>query len=218
MTPSISAALFLIGSYLLGSVPFGFLIAKAWKGVDVRTLGSGNIGATNVGRVCGPKVFAVVFFLDVLKGFVPPALSRQMGLSASWQIAAALLSIVGHIYSIWLGFKGGKGVATGLGAFLGVAWQAGITAFVIFVTVLIAFGWVSLASIAACIALPTFTAVFNSGDRVRLVFATVVCMLGIYKHRSNIKRLVAGTEPKVKRFGSKPSPPDPFSQKQEVGD
>ena len=204
MSPGLSNILLLIGSYLLGSIPFGFLIAKAWKGVDVRTLGSGNIGATNVGRVCGPKVFAVVFVLDVLKGFVPPILGSRMGQPAVWQIAAALMAIVGHIYSIWLGFKGGKGVATGLGAFLGVAWQAGITAFAIFGVVLIAFGWVSLASIAACIALPTFTAVFNSGDRVRLTFASVVCMLGIFKHRSNIRRLMAGTEPKVKMFGSKP--------------
>ncbi len=203
MSSGLSIALLLIGSYLTGSIPFGFLVAKAWKGVDVRTLGSGNIGATNVGRVCGPKVFAVVFVLDVLKGFIPPVLGNHLGIAAVWQIAAAMTAILGHIYSIWLGFKGGKGVATGLGAFLGVAWQAGITAFFIFVAVLLTFGWVSVASIAACIALPTFTAVFNHGDHVRLIFASVVCVLGIYKHRSNIKRLMDGTEPKVKRFGSK---------------
>lgn len=206
MPSGLSITLLLLGSYILGSIPFGFLIAKAWKGVDVRTLGSGNIGATNVGRVCGPKVFAVVFVLDVLKGFVPPVLGSRLGIPAVWQIAGALLAIVGHVYSIWLGFKGGKGVATGLGAFLGVAWQAGLSAFAIFGVVLVISSWVSLASIAACIALPTFTLVFNPGDHVRITFAAVVCTLGLVKHRSNIKRLMDGTEPKVRIFGSKAKP------------
>src|SRR5437016_5448122 len=132
MTQTVTIAFLLLGGYLLGSLPFGLWIARAWKGVDIRALGSGNIGATNVWRVCGWKPGIVVFTLDVLKGFLPPVIGARLGVASQWQILSALLAMIGHSYSIFLGFKGGKGIATGLGMMLGVAWQVGLTALGLF--------------------------------------------------------------------------------------
>src|SRR5690242_10944457 len=122
------AALLLVGSYLLGSLPFGLWIARLWKGVDIRTVGSGNIGATNVGRVCGRTAGVLVFVLDVLKGLAPPLMVRGIGAPSPWPLLAGLLAILGHNYSIWLGFKGGKGIATSGGALFGVAPLTGLSA------------------------------------------------------------------------------------------
>src|SRR5579862_5375400 len=147
MTHTLMISGLLLGSYLLGSLPFGLWIARKFKGVDIRTLGSGNIGATNVWRTCGPVTGSVVFALDVLKGFLPPLIGAGLHLNSGWQILAALLAILGHNYSLWLGGKGGKGIATSLGALLGIAPSVGLTAFALFGLEVVLLGWISLGSI-----------------------------------------------------------------------
>src|SRR5215831_18869662 len=154
MTQSVTIGALLAGSYLFGSLPFGLWIAKQWKGVDIRTLGSGNIGSTNVWRVCGPTAGLLALLFDLLKGLLPPLIGLKLGLASQWQILAALCGILGHNYSAWLGFKGGKGIATSLGALLGTAPLAGFTALGIFLVELLTLRWVSFGSILAALALP----------------------------------------------------------------
>ena len=192
--------LLLVGSYLLGSIPFGLWLVKKWKGVDIRTVGSGNIGSTNVGRVTGPLGYAIVFAFDVCKGLVPPLIAMYaLHLSAGWQVAGALCAILGHNYSVFLGGKGGKGIATSLGALLGVMPGVGIAALGIFLLELLTLRWVSLGSILAALSLPFLTLWLNPGDPYRLAFALTACILAVYKHRANIQRLRKGIEPKVCR-------------------
>ncbi len=192
----------LIGSYLLGSLPIGLWIAKKVKGVDIRTLGSGNIGSTNVGRVCGPVAGTVVFTLDIFKGLLPPLLGARLhpdgvALASGWLVLAALLAIIGHNYSVWLGFQGGKGIATSAGALFGIAPPVGLSVLGVFLFELATIGYVSLGSILAALSLPFFMAYYYTGDRYRLAFALAASLMAVYKHRANVQRLRAGTEPKV---------------------
>jgi acyl phosphate:glycerol-3-phosphate acyltransferase len=187
----------LSGSYLLGSLPFGLWLARWWKGVDIRTLGSGNIGSTNVGRICGPVAGAVVFAFDVGKGLLPPLVGHALGLDSQWLILAAMLAIIGHNYSVWLGFKGGKGIATSLGALLGVAPPVGLVAFVLFALEIVTLRWVSVGSIIGALSLPVLMPIFYPGDYYRLAFGTLACIMAVYKHRANIQRLRNRTEPKI---------------------
>src|SRR5579863_6905078 len=113
-------ALLIIGSYLLGSLPFGLWVALKVKGVDIRTVGSGNIGSTNVGRICGPVAGGVVLVLDALKGLIPPLVGESLKLEPRWYILAALMAIIRHNSSIFLNFKGGKGISTSVGAMIGL--------------------------------------------------------------------------------------------------
>jgi glycerol-3-phosphate acyltransferase PlsY len=189
--------LLLAGSYLLGSLPFGLWIARRLKGIDIRTMGSGNIGSTNVGRICGPKAGAIVFCLDVLKGLLPPLAAMGLGLDSRWQVAAGLLAIVGHNYSIWLGFKGGKGIATSLGVLAGSTFKVVPPLSLLFFVTLLATRWVSLGSILCALALPLCIAWLYPGDGYRLAFGLTACVMAVYKHRSNIARLRAGTESRV---------------------
>ncbi len=205
MTHTLMIGGLLLGSYLLGSLPFGLWIARKFKGVDIRTLGSGNIGSTNVWRICGPVAGSVVFSLDVLKGLLPPLVGAGLHLNSGWQILAALLAILGHNYSLWLGGKGGKGIATSLGALLGIAPSVGLTAFALFGLEVVLVGWISLGSILGALSLPILMPLFYPGDAYRLAFGVVAGLMAIYKHRANIRRLLAGTEPKVHPFGRKPA-------------
>jgi glycerol-3-phosphate acyltransferase PlsY len=195
MTP----VLILIGSYLLGAIPFGLLIAKWWAGIDVREHGSGNIGATNVYRVVGKKAGIVVFILDVLKGLIPPITAQLLHTGVLWQVLAGLMAILGHTFSPFLGFKGGKGVATGLGVLFGVSWKVGLGGWIVWGITLLISGYVSLGSILACISLVVLALVFHPGDYVRLLFCAAICVLGIFNHRSNIRRLLNGTESNFKK-------------------
>jgi glycerol-3-phosphate acyltransferase PlsY len=187
-------ALLLVSSYLLGSLPFGLLIARWWAGIDVREHGSGNIGATNVYRVVSKPAGVVVFILDVLKGYLPPVAASALHLSPWWIVAAGLAAIFGHQFSPFLGFKGGKGVSTSLGVFFGVAWKAGLTAWAVWGIVLAVSGYVSLGSIVAAAILPALTWFFYPHDLARFGFALVAAVVSIYKHRANIQRLRKGTE------------------------
>jgi acyl phosphate:glycerol-3-phosphate acyltransferase len=206
MSHSLTIALYLSGSYLFGSLPFGLWIAWQWKRVDIRTVGSGNIGSTNVGRICGPFAGGLVFVLDMLKGLLPPLVGSyvlQLGSEPQWLILAGLLAIIGHNFSVWLGFKGGKGIATSAGVLLGICPLAGLGVTVVFGITLLLFRWVSLGSLMTAVTLPIFILLFYPHNNYLLAFGLAASVMAIYRHRSNIQRLFAGTEPKVHLFKRK---------------
>lgn len=190
-------ALLMLGGYLLGSLPVGLWVGRRWKGLDVRQFGSGNIGATNVGRVCGPVAGGLVLVCDVLKGLLPPVAGAAMELSSPWQILAALAAILGHNYSVWLGFKGGKGIATSLGALLGIAPPVALTALLLFGIEMLLWRWVSLGALLGAFSLPLLMPLYYPGDGFRMAFGVLACILAVFRHRSNIQRLLTGTEPRV---------------------
>ncbi|OLB22475.1 MAG: acyl-phosphate glycerol 3-phosphate acyltransferase [Acidobacteriales bacterium 13_2_20CM_55_8] len=184
-------------SYLLGSVPFGYILLRIFRGQDVRQTGSGNIGATNVAR-SSPALGVLTLFLDALKGAIAVAVARalfpdQMMLAA----IAALFAILGHIFPVWLRFRGGKGVATGLGAFVMLAPKIVLIALGIFVVMVFAFRYVSLASIVTVALFPLLAWLLKAygNTPMVLVFMAAASALIIAKHRGNIRRLFAGTEP-----------------------
>jgi len=201
----------ILAGYLLGSVPFGLLIARL-KGIDIREHGSKNIGATNVWRVCGRKFGLPVFILDALKGVGAVLIARWLAVhfagGAEWApIVAALACIIGHNFPVWLQFKGGKGVATSLGVLLAVLPCEGLAAFVVWLITFFASKYVSLASLAAAVALPicaVATQLLGWGHGWPSVgFGGLVSLLVIIRHKANIQRLLAGTE---NRFGKKAAP------------
>ncbi len=205
-------------AYLSGSIPFGLIIGKA-KGIDPRTRGSGNIGASNLGRLLGPKYFAIVFTLDLLKGALPTlAAGAVIGFRTDdrqtcllW-IAVAAAAVLGHVFSVFLKFKGGKGVATTAGVILGVYPYftfAGLIAITIFIIVFRVTRYISVGSILAALSFPAaYIAIginrwpMTEAQLPLLCFAVLIPLLIIYKHRANIARLRAGTE---LRAGSKSS-------------
>lgn len=193
----------LVGSYVLGSIPFGLLVARALAGIDIREHGSGNIGATNVFRVAGPKAGAVAMALDVAKGLAPPLVGAHLGLAEPWQVAAGLAAIFGHSLSPFLRFRGGKGIATSLGVMVGVMWKVGAAASLLWLAVIGATGIVSLGSVTAAASLTPLCVAFYPGDGARLTFAVVAGVLAIVRHRSNLVRLWAGAE---NCFRKKPPP------------
>jgi glycerol-3-phosphate acyltransferase PlsY len=213
-----------VASYLLGSIPFGYLLVRIFRGEDVRLAGSGNIGATNVARK-SPALGVLTLLLDALKGstavaigmmFSPPIFGRIPISQIPWRTIlpasssefalcaalAALFAVVGHIFPIWLKFRGGKGVATGLGAFLMIAPQAVLISAAIFVILVLVFRYVSLGSITAVAAFPNITLALHEYGNVALalVFMSFASVLIVIKHHANIRRLLAGTE---NRLGSK---------------
>ena len=204
-----------LGSYLLGSIPFGFIAGRIC-GIDIRTQGSGNIGATNVLRVLGKKWGYAVFFLDFLKGILPVLLALAWGRSIGVNPAsapgalAALCTLLGHSFPVWLGFKGGKGIASSAGVIVGLfgtgAFLFCLGSWLLFFSVT---RYVSVASIAAAIAVPVSVSVLyfmHRSDWLTLFVACLMCVLAIWRHRSNITRLRAGTEP---RFDKKTGPKNP---------
>ena len=190
----------LLLGYLLGSIPSGYLAGRWCKGIDLRELGSGSTGATNVLRQVGKGPALVVFVIDVAKGaaavLLAGALTQTTQLNDWIQVLAGLAALAGHIWPVWLGFKGGKAVATGLGMFLGLAWPVGLACFGIFLTTLTLFRIVSLSSVVAAISLPLLMAAGSDGN-AKLVVALVAMALVIWRHRSNLQRIVAGTEPRL---------------------
>lgn len=187
-----------LGSYLLGSLPFGYWIAKSIYGVDIRKHGSGNIGATNVLRVLGVKAGIVVFVLDVLKGWLPSFWVLRTTQVEGWAILAGALAIAGHSLSPFLRFKGGKGIATGLGVLLGVAPSTVLTGGGVWILILILTRWVSLASILAAITVPV-SAYFLGYQPVTAGVLAAAAALVVFRHKDNIRRLLEGTEPRVGR-------------------
>ena len=190
----------LLLGYLLGSIPSGYLAGRWCKGIDLRELGSGSTGATNVLRQVGKGPALVVFVIDVAKGAIAVLLAGSLTQGAplhDWiQVLAGLAALAGHIWPVWLGFKGGKAVATGLGLFLGLAWPVGLACFGIFLTTLSLFRIVSLSSVVAAISLPLLMAAGTEGT-AKLVVALVAMALVVWRHRSNLQRIKAGTEPRL---------------------
>jgi glycerol-3-phosphate acyltransferase PlsY len=193
-------ALLLIGSYILGSIPFGLIIGKAWRGIDIREHGSGNIGATNALRALGPGPAAVVMALDVLKGLIPVLVAKQIAHDQDWiVVAAGMIAILGHSLSIFLRFKGGKGVATSLGVLIGLNPVVAGIGFGIWLIVLLLTRYVSVASIIACASIPIVMWKVD-GHQAYIVFALLTAVFVIVKHRSNMVRLIQGRE---HRWGKK---------------
>ena len=193
--------LYLILSYLCGAIPFGYLVAKLFKNVDIRTVGSKNPGATNVYRTISKPLGVLTLILDILKGFIPVYLVTILMPDFYWMtISVSFVTIMGHIFTVFLRFKGGKGVATACGAFLALNPLAILLCFVIFVVVLAISRYVSLSSIVAAIMLPISLYLLNSLPEI-VVFAGMMSILVIIRHMSNIKRLLNGTENKI--FGTK---------------
>jgi glycerol-3-phosphate acyltransferase PlsY len=195
--------------YLVGSFPTGYLIGRL-RGIDVRQHGSGNIGATNVGRVLGRNWGLAAFACDFLKGFLPLFfLQRSFATTAPWQVQALLVTcgiaaVLGHNYTPWLGFKGGKGIATSAGI-LAALLPLSLLVFLIWLVVVAITRLVSLGSILAAIALPIATAFFYPGQWVYFAFACVVGLLAVWRHRGNIARLRAGTESRLGEKREKPA-------------
>ena len=188
--------LLLAGAYLLGSIPTGLLLAKA-AGVDIRATGSGNIGATNVYRTLGRSVGIATLVGDCLKGLLPVLVAKYVGMPELWVALAGLAAFLGHVYTVFLGFKGGKGVATALGVFLGISPLSVLIALVIFIAVVATSRYISLGSITAAAAMPPVVALLDG--RPPLVAVTLaIALLVIWKHRENIQRLRAGTENRFK--------------------
>ena len=183
--------------YVLGSIPFGYLLVRVFRGADVRTTGSGNIGATNVART-SPALGVATLFLDAFKGLGAVLLvSRMFPSQSDLAFVAALAAVAGHIFPMWLGLRGGKGVATGLGAFLLLTPKAIVLGLAIFLALAAAFRLIALGSILATASLPLLAMLLGeggSGARVLLVAAASVLIIS--KHRQNIGRMLRGTEPK----------------------
>ena len=180
-------------SYFLGSIPFGYLLVKYKEGQDIRSFGSGNIGATNVFRK-SRAAGILTYLLDAGKGYLAVVLAAWMSDgNLEWQAAAAVFAILGHVFTVWLRFKGGKGVATGCGAFLALSYPALLTTLGCFVLILILTRYVSAASIGATILFPLWAYVF--GAPVPLIIGAVLgAVLIIARHYQNIQRLLSGKE------------------------
>lgn len=184
------------GAYLVGSLPFGLWLVKAWKGIDVREVGSGNIGATNVYRAAGKGAAAAVLLLDALKGALPVAVGTALGIP-TWAIAlVGLLAILGHSKSIFLGFTGGKSVATGIGTIMAMAPLSGLVVLALWGVVFGLSRMVSLASIAAAAALP-LVLYFMKAPLAVTGFGALAAAYVVVRHRANIQRMMAGTEKRL---------------------
>lgn len=188
-------------SYLIGSIPTGYLIVKLFKGEDIRQIGSGSTGATNVKRVMGKKWFFIVLLLDALKGALPVVLTvynatvlYDIGLLP---VIAAICVILGHSKSVFLNFTGGKSVASGVGTLLALHWQAGLIIAAVWATITWVSKYVSLGSVVA-LALSPFIMWFLNAPAAYIVYAFIAAVYVIYLHRENIKRLKNGTESKVR--------------------
>lgn len=191
-----------LAAYFLGSIPFGLLIAKLRGRGDIREAGSGNIGAANVTRVVGVGAGVLTLLLDAAKGFLAALLaSRFTGGNVTWVTIAGVAAILGHLFPVWLRFRGGRGVATGAGVFLMICPQAVAGAMVLWILVVAFWRYVSLGSIAAAAALPLLTYLLwapgHAPPLVVSIGALLAAGLIIWKHRPNIERLLAGTEAKL---------------------
>ena len=200
--PVLAYILTALAAYLLGSIPMGFLVAKA-KGIDIRKTGSGNIGATNAMRVLGKPAGIFVLVADAFKGYAAvwlAILMKKFTLDVeTMSVIAGLCAVLGHNYTCWLKFKGGKGIATTAGVYLALAPTALGIAFVVFVLMVLITRYVSLGSISAAIVLP-IAVNFTCNNDTLVIITFALGALAIYKHKSNIQRLMAGTE---NRLGKK---------------
>jgi glycerol-3-phosphate acyltransferase PlsY len=190
---SIAFLIALVGGYLIGSVPFGLLLTKAAGLGDIRQVGSGNIGATNVLRTGRKGLAAATLILDGLKGAVAVLLARQF--LGDQDVVVGTAAVLGHLFPVWLGFRGGKGVATGLGVLLAAAWPVGLACCAVWLVAAKLLKMSSAAALTAFAAAPLFALVLSSADHA--LMALLIAVLVIWRHEANIRRLLAGTEPRI---------------------
>lgn len=184
-------------AYVLGSLPTAYLLVRLMTGDDVRYTGSGNVGATNALRTAGWRVGVAVTVIDMLKGAVPVWLMEQYNPESGWVAAAMLAAVVGHCFPVWLKFKGGKGVATGFGAFLVIAPLSALAALALWIVVLVISRWVALASMVASASFPLVLKLIDRPDKVTLMSVSAAAVLIILRHNSNIRKMLTGSEVKV---------------------
>lgn len=191
-------------AYLLGSIPFGYLIVRLGAGDDIRDRGSGNIGAANVARNAGIFAGVLTLILDAAKGYAAVLIASRMSHpsdSIRWMMAAAIAAVLGHMFPVWLRFKGGKGVATGLGVFLPISREAVLAAVILWILVVAFWRYSSLGSILAAAAMPVLVYLFYAPRHAPPEYVTggtmLIAILILLKHRSNIERLISGDEPRL---------------------
>ena len=182
--------------YLLGSIPTGLVVSRLFTKIDPRQTGSKNIGATNVYRTAGKKLGILTLAIDVLKGALPVWMAIYWGLRPHWVALAGLSPVLGHIFSIFLGFKGGKGVATALGAYLIISPVAVLVEALVFTGIVWKWRFISLGSITCATTIPILIAFFRSDSQAYSVMSVLIAALILYRHQSNIARLLQGTENK----------------------
>jgi glycerol-3-phosphate acyltransferase PlsY len=190
---SIAFLIALVGGYLIGSVPFGLLLTKAAGLGDIRQVGSGNIGATNVLRTGRKGLAAATLILDGLKGAVAVLVARQF--LGDQDVVVGTAAVLGHLFPVWLGFRGGKGVATGLGVLLAAAWPVGLACCALWLVAAKILKMSSAAALTAFAAAPLFALVLSSADHA--LMALLIAILVFWRHEANIRRLLAGTEPRI---------------------
>jgi acyl phosphate:glycerol-3-phosphate acyltransferase len=199
MPGPLAGVVLVVASFLIGAVPWGYLAGKASRGIDLRTVGSGGTGATNVLRTMGPRASAVVALLDILKGLLPVIFARSAGFDSAWVAAAAVATVVGHCWSPFIGFKGGKGVATGAGAAIAlfpyVLVIMPVMAFVVWTTKYVSLGSLIAAGLGALLAV-----IYAAAGRLDWIFAIAIVAIGgiiAVRHESNIRRLMQGSERRI---------------------
>jgi len=190
---SIAFLIALVGGYLIGSIPFGLLLTKAAGLGDIRQVGSGNIGATNVLRTGRKGLAAATLILDGLKGAVAVLVARQF--LGDQDVVVGTAAVLGHLFPVWLGFRGGKGVATGLGVLLAAAWPVGLACCALWLVAAKVLKMSSAAALTAFAAAPLFALVLSSADHA--LMALLIAVLVFWRHEANIRRLLAGTEPRI---------------------
>jgi len=193
----------IVSSYLIGAIPTAYIFAKILRGTDIRGVGSGNVGATNVYRAVGKIPGFIVLVIDIIKGVIPVLVIPQIvggysgsALTDTYMILIGASVIIGHVWNVFLRFKGGKGVATTAGVIVVIAPKVVGVAFLVWLTVFIIYRYVSLASIAAAVSLPV-TALLMRKPASIIIFLLILSFMGIYKHKSNIGRLKSGEERKL---------------------
>lgn len=184
-------------AYLLGSLPTALLVVRLMTGEDVRRKGSGNIGGTNALRAAGWKAGVAVTLIDVGKGALSVWLMQRFNPESGWVAAAMLAAVIGHCYPVWLKFRGGKGVAAGFGAFLVLAPLSALAALVVWFVVLVLSRWVALASMVASAVFPLALKLIDSPDMTTLIAVSAAAVLIIFRHSSNIRKMLSGEEVKV---------------------
>ncbi len=195
-----------IVAYLIGSVPTAYIFARLLKGVDIRQYGSGNVGATNASRVIGRVPAIIVLAIDIFKGYMATTLIANSFLYITpvtrpelYQVLCGMAAITGHNWPVFLKFKGGKGVATSAGVVIGLIPKIFWLGFLAWAIAFFLTGYVSVASILASVAIPIFTLIFGEPTEI-IVFMSILCVIIVYKHKSNLKRLRKGEEKKISLF------------------